>query len=148
AQAKAASEAQLAAELAHIREASAQALDEARRELESMRKQLAEREESMRAAESGNDDQTRAIEMLQADLEKLERDSAEKARTKDTLEKELEHMRTISAEALEEARKEVTELRRQLAARARVVETEEARTSLRETAIDKLQSDLERVKND
>ncbi len=145
---KAASEAALAGELTRIREASAQALEDARRELESLRGQLTEREELMRAAESGNTDQTRGIAKLQADLDRREREAADKARSKEALEQELEKMRTLSAEALEEARREVTDLRRQLTARARVVETEEARTSLRETAIDKLQSDLERIKSE
>ncbi len=145
---KAASEAALAGELTRIREVSAQALEDARRELESLRGQLTEREELMRAAESGNTDQTRGIAKLQADLDRREREAADKARSKEALEQELEKMRTLSAEALEEARREVTDLRRQLTARARVVETEEARTSLRETAIDKLQSDLERIKSE
>jgi chromosome segregation ATPase len=145
---KAASETALSVELTRIREASAQALDEARRELERLRGQLAEREELIRAAESGDSGQAQAIAKLQADLHAREQEAADKARSKDALEQELERMRTLSTEALDDARREVQDLRRQLTARARVVETEEARTSLRETAIDKLQSDLERVKSE
>ena len=49
---------------------------------------------------------------------------------------------------MEKAREEMEDLKRRLSERARDVENEEARTTLRESAIDQLQSDLERVKTE
>ena len=115
-------------------------------ELKQLKMELSERERLVQSADAKSEEHESAMQQLQDELGRTKGEAAAKSKSQDALESELEMIRTASAEAMDEARCEMEDLKRQLSLRVRAVESEEARTSLRESAIEQLQNDLERVK--